>query len=504
MSDNKRIAKNTIFLYIRMILVMVVNIFTSRVILDKLGVDDYGIYNAVAGVVGMLSFLNNTLAKGTSRFITFELGTGDNAKLKETFSTAFYSHFILMLLLLLFLETIGIWFLHNKLIIPSERMFAAEWVYQISIATMALGVIQIPYTSAIIAHEDMNLYAYLGIYEAISKLLVVYLIVISPVDKMISYAFMMFAVQASLYFIYYFFCKRRYFESSLTATFNVSVFRDMLNFSGWNIIANLSETLKLQGANILINMFFKPALVAAQAVANHVTNALMSFVYQFTTALNPQIIKLYATRDYEGSQKLTLQSTVFVFDLVLLLCLPFMFIIENVLRVWLVEVPDYTVAFLRIALVSQIANVFNVTFYTPMLASAKLKTNSIAGIFVGIGQFIPIYIMYAQGYTVLCLPYTLLATTLLYSIVIKPYILCTEIDYRVTDILRCFFECFKVLIPSVILSFLMYLAIGNDDLICAALLYITNCLVVILSSIVFMQKDLRKKLIKLVMTKLKR
>lgn len=504
MADNKRIAKNTIFLYFRMIIIMAVSFYTSRVVLDKLGVNDYGLFNAVAGVVGMLAFLNNTLAKGTSRFLTFELGNGNMDKLKRTFSTAFFSHIMLMIIMLVVLETAGIWFLNHKLVIPEDRLWAAHWVYQFSLVSMCISMVQVPYTSSILSHEDMSLYAYLSIGEAVAKLLIVYILSVSTFDKMVLYAALLSSVQLLTFGVYYVFCRSRYIESALMRVFDKSIFKEMLGFCGWNTIAFLAESLKLQGSNILINMFFRPSLVAAQAVANQVTTMAINFVYQFTTALNPQIIKSYAAGDFEDSQKLTLQSTVFVFDLVLLICLPLYYVIEPLLDIWLVEVPEMTVDFIRITLISQVLGVFNVTFYTPMLASAKLKTNSIAGIFVGIGQFIPIYIMYAQGYTVLCLPYTLLATTLLYSIVIKPYILCTEIDYRVTDILRCFFECFKVLIPSVILSFLMYLAIGNDDLICAALLYVTNCLVVILSSIVFMQKDLRKKLIKLVMTKLKR
>ena len=376
MADNKRIAKNTIFLYFRMIIIMAVSFFTSRVVLDKLGVNDYGLFNAVAGVVGMLAFLNNTLAKGTSRFLTFELGNGNMDKLKRTFSTAFFSHIILMIIMLVVLETAGIWFLNHKLVIPEDRLWAAHWVYQFSLVTMCISMVQVPYTSSIISHEDMSLYAYLSIGEAVAKLLIVYILSVSTFDKMVLYAALLSSVQLLTFGVYYVFCRSRYVESALMRVFDKSIFKEMLGFCGWNTIAFLSESLKLQGSNILINMFFRPSLVAAQAVANQVTTTAMNFVYQFTTALNPQIIKSYAAGDYEDSQKLTLQSTVFVFDLVLLICLPLYYVIEPLLDIWLVEVPEMTVDFIRITLISQVLGVFNVTFYTPMLASSKLKSNS--------------------------------------------------------------------------------------------------------------------------------
>lgn len=504
MADNKRIAKNTIFLYFRMIIIMAVSFFTSRVVLDKLGVNDYGLFNAVAGVVGMLAFLNNTLAKGTSRFLTFELGNGNMDKLKRTFSTAFFSHIMLMIIMLVVLETAGIWFLNHKLVIPEDRLWAAHWVYQFSLVTMCISMVQVPYTSSIISHEDMSLYAYLSIGEAVAKLLIVYILSVSTFDKMVLYAALLSSVQLLTFGVYYVFCRSRYVESALMRVFDKSIFKEMLGFCGWNTIAFLSESLKLQGSNILINMFFRPSLVAAQAVANQVTTTAMNFVYQFTTALNPQIIKSYAAGDYEDSQKLMLQSTVFVFDLVLLICLPLYFVIEPLLDIWLVEVPEMTVDFIRITLISQVLGVFNVTFYTPMLASGKLKSNSMWGLYLGCGQFVVIYILYKLGYDVLWLPYILLLSTVIYAFYIKPRILYKEIGYKIKDMAICYWNCFKVLLPSVLIAAGVNYLLTPDSLIEQGVMLLNAVLSVLACSFLFMEKSLRIRVIELIKNKIKR
>lgn len=501
--DTKRIAKNTIYMYIRMIIIMGVSFYTSRVVLDKLGVDDYGLFNAVGGVVGMLSFLNNTLAKGTSRFLTFELGNNNADRLKATFSTAFYSHLMLMVLLLIVLETAGVWFLNNKLVIPDGRMFAAQWVYQISLLTMCLGVLQVPFTSCVIAHEDMSLYAYLSIFEAVGKLAIVYVLSISAFDKLILYSALIFLMQLLVFFIYIGFNKHKYSESKLQRIFDQQIFKNMLGFSGWNIIANLSETLKMQGSNILINMFFRPALVAAMAISNQVTAILMNFIYQFTTVLEPQIIKTYAAGDYKSSQKLNLDSTILVFDLVIVIFLPLIFVIEPILDLWLVEVPENTVQFIQVALATQIAGVFNVTLYTPMVASGKLKTNSLWGLYLGVGQFAVVYFIYKSGGDVMCLPYSMFTVAMVFSLLVKPYIAYKEIGYDIKNIVLCFYSCFKVLILSVLLTWLADWFLVPKELYQYLTLLIISVLIIMSCSFIFMEKSVRIKLINIVKERLR-
>lgn len=500
--DSKRIAKNTFFMYIRMIIIMGVTFFTSRVVLDKLGIDDYGLYNAVGGVVSMLSFITNTLANGTSRFITFNLGTNNLEKLKLTFSTAIRSHFLLMIVLLLVLETAGLWFLNHKLVIADSRLMAVQVVYQLSLLTMCFSILQIPFSSTVIAHEDMKFYAYLSIFEAIAKLVVVYLLSISTYDKLVVYASLVVIVQFIVFMINMIFCRRHYIEAKSYRKFNSRLFKEIISFSGWDVIAHLTVALRIQGSNILINMFFRPSLVAAQAVANQVTTALMNFVYQFTTALNPQIIKSYAVADYKGSQKLTLDATILVFDLVLIICLPMIFIIDPLLNLWLVEVPEMTVSFLRLALIAQILGVFNNTLYAPMVASGKLKMNSLFALFIVLGQYVVLYFLFRTGNDVLWLPMLATVTTVMHSLLIKPYILYKQIGYDLRSLIRCYVSCFKVLVPSVALS--VGLASILDKTLMHYLLLVCGIeLIILVNSWVFLKRDIKIKVLVFAKSKLR-
>jgi len=501
--DSKLIAKNTIYMYIRLIVVMAVTLYTARVVLDKLGAEDYGIFNAVAGVVGMLSFLNNTLAKGTSRFLTYSLGQGNNKVLSDTFSTALYSHIFLSLFVVVLLEVLGVWFVSHKLIIPEERMDAALWCFQLSLVPTLLGIIMVPYSASIIAHEDMDIYAYIGLFEAAAKLGIVYLLTVASSDRLILYSFLLALVQLLLFLFYVVFCRIKYAETKISKVFRKDILKEMLGFSGWNLITHFAVMLRVQGSNVLLGMFFKPVIVAAQSIANQVTTALMNFVYNFTTALNPQIIKSYAVGDYDDSKRLTLESTVFVFDLVLLICLPFCFTIETVLGLWLVEVPEYTVAFCRYILITQILDVFNVTFYTPMVASGKLKTNSIWAILLEVLRFILLYILFKSGLSFMWLQYTLVAITAIWSFIIKPHILCNEVDYDRKGLSKCYLACGKVLLPSLVLSYTAYFLLGNT-LWQQIILFIIIALIVCAFSILFMDAGIRKRVICFVINRFRR
>lgn len=494
LQNNKRIAFNTLFLYIRMLFVMGVSLFTSRVILDKLGVEDYGIYNAVGGVVAMLMFLNGTLSTSTSRFLTFELGRGDNSKLTSTFSTAFYAHLILALLVVFFMETVGLWFVYNKLIIPPDRMYAALWAFHISIFTAFIAITQVPYTSAIIAHENMRVYAYMGIFEALAKLVIVYLLVVSSVDKLIFYACLVGLVQLITTAFYRFYCMKHYAESHISKTFDRRVLRGMLSFSGLSLLANASHVLSTQGLVVLMNMFFQPAIVAAQAIGNQLTNALMQFVGNLQTALNPQIIKLYATGAYAESRQLTLQSSVYVHELILFLCLPAIVVMEPLLHLWLVEVPPYAVIFAQYIILKQLFSVYNMTLYTPMVASGKLLSNSLAALFFGIGVFALLYVLLKLGFDVMLIQYVSVLQAALFSYVIKPYILCKEIGYSWPEILRSFWKCIKVSIIPVVVSVLCHLYISIDGLMEMAGVVALICVSVVFSAYIFLDKEIRIKL----------
>lgn len=502
MSDSKRIAKNTGFLYIRMFIIMAVQLYTSRVVLDKLGADDYGLYNVVGGVVGLLSFLTGTLSIGTSRFITYELGAGDAKKLKSTFVTSFYTHLALSGIIVILLETIGLWFFYNHLVIPSDRLDAAFWVYQISIFTAIVAITQVPYTSAIMAHEKMDIYAYLSIFEAGAKLLVVYLLVIAPYDKMLFYAILIAIVQIVLASFYRFFCVSKFQECRLNFSFDKSIFKKLMGFSGWNITANIAEVLKAQGVIVLINMFFQPAIVAAQAIGNQITNAMMQFINNIRTAVNPQIIKLYASGDYEGSKRLTLKSSLYVFDLLLLLGLPFILLMEPILNLWLKEVPPYTVVFAQCIVASQIIGNFSASFYTPMLAANKIKKNSIAAVIFSFSNFIILYLIFKLGGDVMWVQYIYILNSILWSYLIKPFILYKDINYNISEMGKCIVCTFKVGLLSCIIAIPTRIFLNNSIIECI-LLFMITIVAVIISSYIFMYKEDRQKATSFIYNKIK-
>lgn len=505
MSNSKRIAKNTLFLYFRMILIMGVTLYTSRVVLDKLGVDDFGLYSVVGGVVGMLSFINGTLSIGTLRFLTYELGRNEKKRLNKTFNTALYTHLALALFIALILETGGLWFVVHKLVIPPERLNAAVIAYHISIFTSIILITQVPYTSLIMAHERMGVYAYVSIFEAVAKLLVVYLLTISSFDKLIVYAMLLAIVQIITALFYRLYCVNHFSESRLGIVFDKSIFKSMMRFSGWNILANLSETLRAQGFLVLLNMFFQPAVVAAQTISNQVAGAMMQFISNFRTAINPQIIKYYAVRDYESSKRLTLSTTILVFDLILLLGLPTLFVTRTIMSIWLVEIPAYAVEFTQYIIIYRILGTFDASFYVPMMAASKIKTNSIFSIIFGPGIILLLYLIFQLGGDVMWLQYISIITIITYSFLIKPWILVREIKgYSLRDLIQCYFSCGKVALLSIVLSYCIYLVIGNSTISSSALLFISSALTVCVSSYVFLEKSMRKSITQLVIDKVKR
>ena len=502
MSDNRRIAKNTMFLYFRMILIMGVTLYMSRVVLDKLGVDDFGLYNVVGGVVGMLSFINGTLSIGTSRFLTYELGREDKKKLLLTFNTAFYTHLALALILTFILETVGLWYVYNRMVIPEGRLSAAVIAYHVSVITSAVSIVQVPFTALIMAHERMGVYAYISIFEALAKLMVVFLLSVSPYDRLVVYVVLLAVVQILVALLYCIYCRRHFEESSLQKFFDKHIFTEMLGFSGWNIMANLSETLNVQGIVVLINLFFAPVVVAAQSIANQVSGAMMMFVNNFRNAINPQIIKLYASGERDDSKKLTLDTTVYCFDLILMLGLPAIILMDKIMALWLVEVPEYAVIFTQWIIVRQILGTFSASFYIPMMAANKMKVNSIASVFSGIGVFVLLYFLFKMGCGPLWIQYMSIISGVIFSFLIKPYVLYKDIDYKISEMIKCYWACLKVAALSCVISLPFAFLLGDtikESLIKALIAFIA----VAFSSYVMMNKDTREILLNYIASKLK-
>ncbi len=453
MADAKRLAKNTLFMYVRMILIMVVSIYTSRVVLDKLGVDDYGLFNAVASIVAMVTFLNTTLSTSTSRFLTYDLGRGDINKLRNTFSTSFYTHLILAAIIVLIMETIGLWYMMHRFVIPEGRELAVQVVFQISLITTFIAVIQVPYTASIIAHENMNVYAYVGIVDVFLRLGIVYLLSISQLDKLIVYASLIAIVQLLITLSYYIISRRKYAETKLLFNFSKDTFKEMMGFTGWTAVANLSNTVVVQGAIVLLNLFFVPAIIAAKALANQITGAVMQFVNNFRMALNPQIIKSYASGNDEEFKKWSLRSTVVASDLMLLIGLPCIATMKSILNLWLVEVPPLAVEFTQLAILSQIVGSISSSTYIPFVASGKLKLNALWGTVTGFGYFGVLYLFFKVGAGALWVQWLYLILMLLSVFWLRPWLLHKEIGFSYKEVYMCVYDCIKPMVVACVVAF---------------------------------------------------
>ena len=346
--NNKRIAKNTLLLYMRTLFIMLVALYTSRVVLNALGVQDYGIYNVVGGIVAMFGFINNSMATATQRYLVFALGKEDAENLREVFSTALQIHLLISVLVVLLGETVGLWFLHEKMQIPADRMDAAFWVLQCSIVSAVVMILSVPYNADIIAHEKMSAFAYISILEAVLKLAVVYALVLSPYDKLVFYAFLILAVQLFIRLCYSYYCHKHFPESKYHHLWNKPLIKEMTSFAGWSMCGNLSAVLSSQGLNMLLNVFFGPVVNAARAIAVQVQSSMQQFVGNFQMALNPQITKTYAKGEMEEMHNLIFRSAKFSFYLLFFLSLPVLLETNFILTVWLKTVPDNTVLFLRI------------------------------------------------------------------------------------------------------------------------------------------------------------
>ena len=376
-SNNKRIAKNTIVLYIRMLFLMAVNLYASRVVLDALGVEDYGIYNVVGGVVAMFTMISGSLAAAISRFITYELGKGAKDNLKTVFSSSVIIQIFLSVVFVVIAETVGLWFLNAKLNIPAERMAAANWVFQFSIITFAINLISVPYNAAIIAHEEMSAFAYISIFEGVGKLIVAWIIVTAKGDKMIIYAALIALIAVIVRFVYGFYCKKRFEECQVKFKFEKKYLRQIFSFAGWNMIGAASAVCRDQGGNIIINLFCGPTVNAARGVAMQVNSAINGFVSNFQMALNPQITKNYAMGDVDYMLKLVYQGSRFSFYILWIISLPVLITANYLLSIWLVEVPEHATVFLQLVIIFSLSESLSGPLMTAMYATGKVRNYQI-------------------------------------------------------------------------------------------------------------------------------
>ena len=378
--NTKRIAKNALMLYVRMLFSMLVSLYTSRVVLNTLGVEDYGIYNVVGGFVAMFSLISNSLSASVSRFLTFGLGRGDMERLKETFSTSLMIHLALAGIVFLLAESIGIWFLNTQMTIPEERLYAANWVFQASVISFMFGLFSVPYNASITSHERMSTFAYIGILEVVLRLLIVLFIAYVPLgyDKLIAYSLLLVMVSMLLQCIYLWYCRKHFEECRFKLHFNKSFWKEMSSFAGWNFIGASSGLLKDQGVNLLLNLFLGPIVNAARGISVSVNTAVSGFAGNFMSAINPQITKSYASGDRIYMFSLVERGARFSFYIILLFALPVIFETDFILTLWLKHYPAHTVNFVRLILFLSLCEVLSNTLITLQLATGKIRNYQLA------------------------------------------------------------------------------------------------------------------------------
>lgn len=372
-SDNKRIAKNTLLLYLRMFYSLLISLFTARVVLQALGFTDYGLYNVVGSITTMFTFLRSAMGNATNRYIAFGVGKGDAEELRKTFSTCVIVHSIIAILIVLLCEVVGLWLLYNKMEIPPDRMSACFWVLQFSIATCAIGVICVPYDADIIAHEKMGAFAFISILNSTLNLGVVYAVKFFPLDKLVFYAFLIFALQVMNRIIYNYYCHRHFPESKFARIVDKAQIKEMFKFAFWNLFGNMAAIACTPLLNVFLNMFFGPVVNAARAIAVNIQSVVTGFISNFQLAVVPQITKSYAAGQLRRMQKLIITSSKFSYFLFFFAALPLTIEARQVLTLWLGDIPDHTISFMQLTMLTMLITSWIQPLHTANLATGKIK-----------------------------------------------------------------------------------------------------------------------------------
>lgn len=372
-TQNKRIAKNTGLLYFRMLFTMVITLYTSRVILNVLGVEDFGIYNVVAGVITMLGFLNGSMTTATSRYITYDLGRGDKKELNNTFNTSLQIHILLSVMIFVLAEILGIWFVEHKLNIPKSRLFDAHIIFQMTVLNSILNIITVPYNSLIIAHEKMTIYAYISVIDVCMKLAIVFVLYFFDSHRLIIYGLLLLLNQFSQNIIYQAYSKSHFDESKIVFCFDKSKIKEMIGFAGWTIFTSLSAVCTTQGLNILLNLFFGPVVNASRGIAVQIQGAMTRFIQSVQIAFNPQITKSYANQNLDYLYELIVRSSRYSFFLMILLSVGLICETPFIIRLWLGTVPNYIIEFARLMLCITIVDTLTNPLGTALLATGDVK-----------------------------------------------------------------------------------------------------------------------------------
>lgn len=411
--NNKRIAKNTLFLYFRQILIMAVTLYTSRLVLHALGVENYGIYNVVGGMVIMFSFLNGALAQATQRYISFGIAKDTIEQQQQTFSMLLNVHIIIAFILLFLCETIGVWILYNKLVIPHEHINDAFWVMQCSIFTLLISITQVPYNASIFGHERMDIYAYISILEVLLKLGIAIILSHHFSNKLLMYGIMIMIAQLIIALIYRYYCYLNFRNCVYRLYWSKTLFKELIGFTGWNLIGNIAWTLNEQGINILINLFFGPAYNAARGIASQISSAVTSFTTNFLGASAPQITKYYAVGDLENCIRLCNKSTKYGFFLFMLVSMPLISILQPILSLWLVEVPPLTATLCMLSLIYVQFRTMGGTLQEVAQATGKVRFFQMTQGLIAITAMPTVYVFYKTGFQIIWYLYIMICMTII-------------------------------------------------------------------------------------------
>ena len=454
-SSNKRLAKNTLLLYLRTIAVMVISIFTSRVILQSLGIEDYGMYNVIGGFVAMFSMLGGTLVTATQRFINVELGKKEDGNPNEVFCTAMGIHIGLAIIIFVALETFGLWFLNNKMNIPDGRMIAANVVFQCSILAFLLNIICMPYNAIIIAYERMKAFAYISLYDVIIRLLISYALFLFLYDRLIIYAVLLLVLAISERSIYSIYCRKNFpEESEFHFVRNKQAYIRQTSFAGYTFLGSFASILSNHGVNIVLNLFCGVAVNAARAISMQVLHAISKFVSDFTVALNPQIVKTYAAGELDKSMELVYRGAKFSYYLMFIFSVPIFFLTPEILKLWLGKYPDHTIIFVRLTLIYGLVTVLSKTLTTEILATGKIQANAfiIGGLRILILPFS--YLVLWMGYDAYMVYYVMIVIDSI-SIFTRLYILKDITGVKIRGYVKN--VLFPVLLVSILACSVCYL-----------------------------------------------
>lgn len=443
---------------------MAISLYTSRVTLQALGITDYGIYGAVGGIVGFIGFLNAALAGGSSRFLTYAIGKGDIDETRRTFSTTLTIHIGLGIFIAFLAEVVGLWMIYHKLLIPAERLHSAVWAFQFSILTVAIGVSQVPYNACIVAHERMNLYAYVGIADAALKLGVAFLIQSFGHDKLVFFAMLLFLQSLSTMMFYRIYCARKFKEAQFRISIDKKIFKEITSFSGWNLIYNFVYALNAQGTTVLIGMFFSPAVVAAKSISVKVNSITTQFIGNLRQAMNPQIVKLYAQNDFDNFKSLVLDSGKYSFYIMWLMTLPICLLAEPLLTLWLGTLPPYSVIFVQLIMIDSLFWLFDASFNQAIIATGRMKYNTIYSSMVNVLRFPVIYVLFRCGYSPVWSFGISIFFGCLVGCVLKPFILCKYIGFKAVDFLRLYLRCLFIVVASSIIPLAVYYFVDIENM----------------------------------------